>query len=128
LLTRIGPNDRPVPKPAFELTQKKLDASKSGAIGVKKTVPKTKWKKTTARVSKATAGTKKAASTGKADGAVTAKSVAAPKSSSPAGHELAARQAVDAKKTSAKPAAKSSGSGQKPSPAIAKSQTSQESD
>ena len=25
LLTRIGPNDRPLPKPAFELTAKKLD-------------------------------------------------------------------------------------------------------
>ena len=126
LLTRIGPNDRPVPKPAFELTQKKLDASKSAANGVTKPAPKTKWKKPTARASKATAGTKKAASTGKADAAV-AKSVAVRKSSSPAGHELAVRPAVDAKKTSPKPAAKSSGGGQKPSPAIAKSQ-SQDSD
>src|SRR5579863_8195764 len=64
LLTRIGPNDRPVPKPAFELTQKKLDASKSGASGEKKPAPKTKWKKTTAKASKATAGAKKAASPG----------------------------------------------------------------
>ena len=51
LLTRIGPNDRPVPKPAFELTQKKLDASQSGPSGVKKTTPKTKWKKPTAKAS-----------------------------------------------------------------------------
>jgi len=126
LLTRIGPNDRPVPKPAFELTQKKLDASKSAASGATKPTPKTKWKKPTAKASKATAGTKKAVSTGKADAAVT-KSVAVRKSSSTAGHELAVRQAVDAKKTSPKPAAKSSGGGQKPSPAIAKSQ-SQDSD
>jgi cell division protein FtsQ len=127
LLTRIGPNDRPVPKPAFELTQKKLDASKSAASGATKPTPKTKWKKPTAKASKATAGTKKAVSTGKADAAV-AKSVAVRKSSSPAGHELAVRPVVDAKKTSPKPAAKSSGS-QKPSPAIAKSQSqSQDSD
>src|SRR5579863_6673519 len=64
LLTRIGPNDRAVPKPAFELTQKKLDASKSAASGEKKPAPKTKWKKTTAKASKATAGAKKAASPG----------------------------------------------------------------
>jgi len=127
LLTRIGPNDRAVPKPAFELTQKKLDTSKSASSGATKPTPKTKWKKPTAKASKATAGTKKAVSTGKADAAV-AKSVAVRKSSSPAGHELAVRPAVDAKKTSPKPAAKSSGGGQKPSPAIAKTQTNQDSD
>jgi cell division protein FtsQ len=121
LLTRIGPNDRPVPKPAFELTQKKLDASKSLASGVK-TTPKTKWKKPAARASKATTGARKAASTGKADAAVAAKSVAAPKSSSTSAHEVAARPTVDSKKTLPKPAAKPSGGGQKPSPAIAKSQ------
>jgi cell division protein FtsQ len=123
LLTRIGPNDRPVPKPAFELTQKKLDASKSAASGVTKTALKTKWKKSVARAGKATAGAKKAASPGKTDTAVTAKSVAAPKSSSTRAHEVAARPTVDAKKTLPKPAIKASGSGQKPSPAIAKSQS-----
>jgi cell division protein FtsQ len=126
LLTRIGPNDRPVPKPAFELTQKKLDASKSGASGVTKPAPKTKWKKPPARASKATAGTKKAASTGKA-AAITVKNAALPKGSSTGGHEVAARPATDVKKTSPKLTAKSSGGGQKPSPAIAKSQ-SQDSD
>src|SRR5271166_4251444 len=35
LLTRVGPNDRPVPKPAFELTPKKLDP-KSAASGMKR--------------------------------------------------------------------------------------------
>src|SRR5579863_6288694 len=64
LLTRVGPHEKAVPKPAFELTQKKLDASKSGASGEKKPAPKTKWKKTTAKASKATAGAKKAASPG----------------------------------------------------------------
>jgi cell division protein FtsQ len=128
LLMRIGPNDRPVPKPAFELSQKKLDASKSAASGEKKPTPKTKWKKPTARASKATAGGKKAAPTGKADVAVTAKNAAVPKSSSTGGHEVAGRPAADAKKTSPKSAIKSTGGGQKPSPAIAKSQTSQDSD
>jgi cell division protein FtsQ len=128
LLMRIGPNDRPVPKPAFELSQKKLDASKSAANGVTKPTPKTKWKKPAARASKATAGGKKAAPTGKADVAVIAKNAAVPKSSSTGGHEVAGRPAADAKKTSPKPAAKSSGGGQKPSPAIAKIQTNQDSD
>src|SRR5579862_7726645 len=35
LLTRVGPNERAVPKPAFELTEKKLD-SKAGQAGAKR--------------------------------------------------------------------------------------------
>src|ERR1039457_5555433 len=41
LLTRVGPNDRPVPKPAFELTQKKLE-SKTTAGVIKKAGGKAK--------------------------------------------------------------------------------------
>jgi hypothetical protein len=96
LLTRIGPHDRPVPKPAFELTQKKLDP-KTPAAGTRKAVVKTKRKKPTATAkataAKPTAGAKKAAAPGKE------KSVA-PKRAPGSG-------------------------GQKPSPAIARSQTSE---
>jgi cell division protein FtsQ len=84
LLTRIGPHDRAIPKPAFELTAKKLDPKAPG--GTKKTAGRTKPRKTS-KSRKLTAGAKKAASTGK-------------------------------------PAAKkfSGSGGQKPSPAVAKSQ------
>jgi len=84
LLTRIGPHDRAIPKPAFELTAKKIDPKAAG--GTKKTAVRTKPRKTS-KSRKLTASAKKAASTGK-------------------------------------PAAKkfSGSGGQKPSPAVAKSQ------
>jgi cell division protein FtsQ len=44
LLTRMGPHDRPVPKPAFELTPKKLDP-KADAGATKKAAVLTKGKK-----------------------------------------------------------------------------------
>src|ERR1035438_10444977 len=44
LITRLPPHDRAVPKPAFELTEKKLDP-KSAVGGTKKPTPKTKVKK-----------------------------------------------------------------------------------
>jgi cell division protein FtsQ len=129
LLTRMGPHDRPVPKPAFELTPKKLDP-KTAASGTKKAAAKAKVKKTAAKAGRATASAKKAAPTGKAGTSAAAKNTAAKKTSLPAGHDTAARQAADGKKASSlspKPIAKSPGSsgGQKPSPAVAKSQTSQ---
>jgi cell division protein FtsQ len=94
LLTRVGPNERAVPKPAFELTQKKLDA-KTQAAGAKKAAEGIKRKKVTAKAVRATAGagTKKAASAAK-------------------------------NKASSFPKKAASG-GQKPSPAIARSQTSE---
>jgi cell division protein FtsQ len=98
LMTRIGPHDRPLPKPAFELTQKKIDP-KTTAGAVKRTPPKmkTKAKKTAAKAAKALAGVKKAA------------------------------PGKDAQ-PSPKPTIKSSGNaGQKPSPAIARSQANQDS-
>jgi cell division protein FtsQ len=69
LLTRIGPKDRPVPKPAFELTQKKLDAQAPTA-GAKRTVVRAKRKKAAARGS---AGRRKAASAPKDKGSSAAK-------------------------------------------------------
>jgi hypothetical protein len=43
LLTRIGPNEKLLPKPAFELSEKKLDPT-----GAKKTAPKPRLKRTKA--------------------------------------------------------------------------------
>jgi cell division protein FtsQ len=100
LLTRVGPNDRPVPKPAFELTPKKLDPKATSVA--KKPAPKAKAKKPAVK----TADAKKSPSTGKTKTPVAAKKAA----------------------PIARPAAKlpvHSG-GQKPSPAIAKTQASQE--
>ena len=121
LLTRAGPHDRPVPKLAFELTPKKLDP-KTAAGGAKNTAAKIKGKKAYAKAGRATAGLKKAVSTGQPAASTTAK-----KTSSRAG---APRQAADGKpspSSSPKPKTKSSSgsAGQKPSPAIARSQTSQ---
>jgi cell division protein FtsQ len=95
LVTRLPPHDRAVPKPAFELTEKKLDP-KSAVDRTKKVAPKTKVKKTAA---KKTAGTKKAAAARK-----------------PTGKPGKAGTLMAAKKSS------SNSAGQKPSPAVAKSQ------
>jgi cell division protein FtsQ len=101
LVTRL-PHDRAVPKPAFELTEKKLNPR---AAAAKKPAPKAKAKKTPAK-GKASAATKKAAgSTGKP------------------GPSAAASQ-KPASSPAPKPTIKSAG-GQKPSPAVAKSQTTQ---
>src|ERR1700688_2819949 len=63
LLTRIGPHDRAIPKPAFELTAKKLDP-KAATAGPRKAAVRSKAKKT-AKPWKASAKAKKAASTAK---------------------------------------------------------------
>jgi len=99
LLTRMGPHDRPVPKPAFELTQKKVEP-KTAASVVKKTPAKTKAKgrKATAKAAKAKVGAK----------------------NNPAGRDTPPSiKPTMTKKTSG------SGAAQKPSRAIAKSQTNQ---
>jgi cell division protein FtsQ len=100
LVTRLPPHDRAVPKPAFELTEKKLNPK---AAAAKKPAVKTKVKKTAAK-GKAPAGTKKATSTGKP---------------AAASQKPASSPAPKPKLTN-----KSTG-GQKPSPAVAKSQTTQ---
>jgi cell division protein FtsQ len=134
LITRLGPHDRAVPKPAFELTEKKLDSNTAG--GVKKTAPKPKGKKTAAKGVKPTGGAKKTAATAKPGTSATVKNAAgtkaattkaATKTSSPATHNVAARQSADVKQSpspSSKRTGKPSASGgQKPSPAVAKTQT-----
>jgi cell division protein FtsQ len=65
LLTRIGPNERAVPKPAFELTQKKPDL-KAPAVGTKKAVAPTKRKKVGAKTARGTARATKTPSSEKA--------------------------------------------------------------
>jgi cell division protein FtsQ len=103
LVTRLGPHDRALPKPAFELTEKKLDP-KVAANGTKKAAGRTKARKMAPKAGKATAAV--------------GKGTAAKKTSA------AQKQAPSA---SAKPAAKYTvkSGGQKPSPAVAKSQSSQ---
>ena len=73
LVTRLPPHDRTLPKPAFELTEKKLDP-KAAAGSRKPAAPKAKVKKVAAK-GKAAASAKKAGSPTKP-----AKSVAAKKS------------------------------------------------
>jgi cell division protein FtsQ len=118
LLTRVGPNERPVPKPAFELTAKKLDA-KPAAASPKKIGNKAKANKSTTLQPNTSAGEKKAASAEKTGAGKGEKQRVAP---------VAARRANERKKipvhATAKPA--SHPGGQKPSPAIAKSQASAE--
>jgi cell division protein FtsQ len=127
LVTRLSPHDRVVPKPAFELTEKKLDP-KAGAAGSKKAAAKTKVKRTSAKTGKVAAEARKE-SAGKPAGSAPAKSAARKKPSPRVVHDGAARPAADVKQRpllSTGPIAKpSGGGGQKPSPAVAKSQASQ---
>jgi cell division protein FtsQ len=118
LLTRVGPGERAIPKPAFELTPKKLDP-KTAVAGTKKAGSKTKAN-LTAKSANASAGGKKAVPPEKTALSQTVKK--------PAGHMTAARPARGKQSPS-----RSSGAtklvhsgGQKPSPAIAKTQASQE--
>ena len=48
LITKIGPHDRAVPKPAFQLSERKLDPKAAS----KKTAAKSKWKKAHAKPAK----------------------------------------------------------------------------
>jgi cell division protein FtsQ len=119
LLTRVGPNDRAVPKPAFELTPKKLDA-KAGSVPTKKSLSKPK-------ASNSAVSPKIVDRHSRADERA-AKSVSAKKKSA---HAVAARTVNERKKPAAKSLAAtakptSASGGQKPSPAIAKTQSSQE--
>src|ERR1022692_3202008 len=122
LLTRVGPNDRPVPKPAFELTQKKLE-SKTTAGVIKKAGGKAKASKTAAKPANASVGAKRPAPVEK-----TAMSTTGRK---PSANVAATKQAEEEKKIrsrrlGASPKSPSHAGGQKPSPAIAKSQASSE--
>jgi cell division protein FtsQ len=131
---RVGPQNKPVPKPAFEMTEKKLSSNAAGSkTTAKKPAAKTNAKKP---VAKAKPGVKKAAAQSKP-----ANTTAAKKTNSAAGQRQAQRQAqshaqsgstATARKAVARkptlhagirpPAANSSLP--KPSPAIAKQQES----
>src|SRR5271165_957941 len=120
LLTRVGPNDRPVPKPAFELTAKKLDPKATS--GTKKPSYKPKVNKVSVKSASSTAE-KKTPPTEKAAASEAARKRAvmvAAKRRAAEHKKLVARSADAAAKTPIHTG------GQKPSPAIAKTQTSQE--
>ena len=80
LLTRIGPNQRAIPKPAFELTAKKLDP-KAATGAAKKPVARARAKKA-AKSWKASTGAKKAAAKVK-HGSATAKKLPASSGAKP---------------------------------------------
>ena len=122
LLTRVGPNSRPVPKPAFELTAKKPD-TKLGAGSTKKVALKAKANKSAAIPANQTASEKKKmASSEKPVAAKGAKPRAVPV----AARRTSERKKVPAHGSSARAKVASHTGGQKPSPAIAKTQASQE--
>jgi cell division protein FtsQ len=119
LLTRVGPNERPIPKPAFELTAKKLDP-KPPAGSAKKVVNKPKVSKVANVATNSTTTERKPASAAKPW-----TSKGATKRSVP----VSARRIAERKKVPGRPpgaSAKSASRGQKPSPAIAKTQASSE--
>ncbi len=120
LLTRVGPNDRPVPKPAFELTPKKLDP-KSAAVGTKKPATKPKLNRVAAKSAKPTA--ERARSTGKPAASAVARKRAATVA---AKRRATEHEKVPVRNSEAQAKSSSHAGGQKPSPAIAKTQASQE--
>jgi cell division protein FtsQ len=131
LLTRMAPNDRPVPKPAFELTAKKLEP-KTATASTKTVASKTVASKT---VASKTSPNKTSTSSPSSATAVK-KPIAAgkPVTDKPARKRVAAVAAhrkIEHKKTPNRNSVvtpKSAGhtGGQKPSPAIARSQTNPE--
>jgi cell division protein FtsQ len=128
LVTRLGAHDRAVPKPAFELTEKKIrpEVVAGGASGAaRKTAAKSKGKKIAGKSGKAAAGATKAAA-GKPATSTIAKNTAPkkPVAAKPAPSSSAAPKPSSSRPASSRPKLSGSG-GQKPSPAVAKSQTSQ---
>ncbi len=104
LITRVGPHEKAVPKPAFELTEKKLDPKAASKPAAKKSV--------------------KRAARSRSAGV----SPAVPRASSPSARR--ARRPSDSRRdggatVAVKPPSSDhkQGAGQKPSPAVAKSQT-----
>ncbi|MFZ0295870.1 MAG: FtsQ-type POTRA domain-containing protein [Candidatus Sulfotelmatobacter sp.] len=120
LLTRMGPNDRPLPKPAFELTAKKLDP-KAATASTRKVGAKANPTKTTTIAPNSTLAKK----------SIAAEKTVTEKLSKRRVTPVAARRKIEHKKTSSRSSsvtAKPSGhtGGRKPSPAIAKTQTNPE--
>jgi cell division protein FtsQ len=106
LISRLNPHDRSLPKPAFELTEKKLDPKSAAA---KKPASKAKVKKTVA----------------KAKSPSPKKAVAKP---SAGGAKASGTKTIAASQKPAKAAPHASVGGSKPSPAIAKPQANAISD
>jgi cell division protein FtsQ len=121
LLTRMSPYDRAVPKPVFELTPKELDPK--AASGTKKTGNKPKINKVALKPTKPTTE-KKARPVEK----ITAAEAARKRAAMAAAKRRAAveHKKVAARTSGASGKAPSHTGGQKPSPAIAKTQASQE--
>jgi cell division protein FtsQ len=118
LLTRMGPDDRPLPKPAFELTAKKLDP-KTATASTKKVSSKANSNKTTTISPNSNTVAKKS---------VAAEKPATDKLSRKRAAAVVARRKIERKKIPVRSSgviSKSAGhtGGQKPSPGIAKSQT-----
>jgi cell division protein FtsQ len=112
LITRMNPNDRTLPKPAFELTEKKLDSKPATA---KKPVPKAKLRRT-----KAGRGTN---SSGSGSKKATAKASAAGPKAGAATASVASKKLEAAKPAPAAasaPSVAAHASTPKPSAAIAK--------
>jgi cell division protein FtsQ len=128
LVTRLGAHDRAVPKPAFELTEKKISpevVAGGASAAARKTAAKSKGKKIAGKSGKAAAGATKAAA-GKPATSTIAKNTAPkkPVAAKPAPSSSAAPKPSSSRPASSRPKLSGSG-GQKPSPAVAKSQTSQ---
>jgi cell division protein FtsQ len=111
LITRMNPHDHPLPKPAFELTEKKLDPKSAAA---KKPVTRPNVKKASAKAK--TPAAKKAAAKPSATG------------SKAGATKASAGQKTDAKKPGKLTLPASNAAGSKPSPAIAKQQANTSSD
>jgi cell division protein FtsQ len=80
LLTRVGPNEKPLPKPAFELTEKKLDPTAAKKLATK---PRLKRTKTTKAVAPKKSAARPVAANGKAASAKTTAALHKPAQSAP---------------------------------------------
>lgn len=104
LITKINPHDKTIPKPAFELTERKLDPK----AAAKKASPKPKAKKPAAKVAKATTPKK-----------LVAKYSAVPKAKPSAAHPAAQKTEVK-KSAHSSPAVAANAATPKPSAVVAK--------
>jgi cell division protein FtsQ len=129
---RVGPQNKPVPKPAFEMTEKKLNSNAAGSkTTAKKPAAKANPKKAVAKAKPAT-GPKKAAAQSKPANTAAKKTNSAPGQSHAQSHAQSGSTAAARKPVARKPALHAgirppaaNSSLPKPSPAIAKQQESQ---
>ncbi|MFZ0201911.1 MAG: FtsQ-type POTRA domain-containing protein [Candidatus Sulfotelmatobacter sp.] len=121
LLTRMAPNDRPLPKPAFELTPRNLDP-KSLEGGTKKPASKPRINKAAAKP----AGPKAEKKVRPAQKSAESQAARRRATSVAAKRRAAEHKKLSARSSEAGAKSPSHLGGQKPSPAIAKTQVSQE--